>query len=146
MPRIYDYQEYQSKKNKAVTSEFTFSCEIGYLDVNITGKPPEISDVDELECEIEYRVGIDRNKKGISDLNFIINSIELELKVDDHPNDMIEFEFDVVPGENIDHSQVIVRKLENLIPCEPTKVSINMMKSMNPKDFKIEVFFGKDEK
>jgi hypothetical protein len=145
MPRIYDYEEYQNNKVKKVTTEYTFMCEIEYLDVNIINKPPELSNVDSINCEIEYLVDVDRNKKGIADLNFKVESIELEIETDDGPNEPDKKEFDVVPGENIPHTSVMCRKLSKLIPCEPSKLNIDMRKSMNPKDFKIDVFFGRDE-
>ncbi len=145
MPRIYDYGSFSSGKNKNVSSEMTFTCELAYLDVEVVNRPPEITDVDSLELEIEYQVSIERSKDGIQDLNFKISNMEVEIKVDDYPNDQKEFEFDLAPGENIPLPNIIVRKGSKLIPAQPTFARINMMKSMNTMDFRIEVLFGHDE-
>ena len=145
MPRIYDYESYNSDNKKKVTSEYTFSCELEYLDVDVINRPPEVSDIDGLDCEVEYTISIDRNKKGINDINFQINNIELEIKTDDYPNEPNEIELDIVPDENIPLSSVHCRKLSKLIPSKPSKAVIDMKKSMNPKDFRIEVFFGENE-
>ncbi len=145
MSRIYDYGSFSSGKNKNVSSEMTFTCELAYLDVEVVNRPPEITDVDSLELEIEYQVSIERSKDGIQDLNFKISNMEVEIKVDDYPNDQKEFEFDLAPGENIPPPNIIVRKGSKLIPAQPTFARINMMKSMNTMDFRIEVLFGHDE-
>ncbi len=145
MSRIYDYGSFSSGKNKNVSSEMTFTCELAYLDVEVVNRPPEITDVDSLELEIEYQVSIERSKDGIQDLNFKISNMEVEIKVDDYPNDQKEFEFDLAPGENIPLPNIIVRKGAKLIPAQPTFARINMMKSMNTMDFRIEVLFGHDE-
>jgi hypothetical protein len=145
MPRIYDYGAFSTGKNKNVSSEMTFTCELAYLDVEVVNRPPEITDVDSLELEIEYQVSIERSKEGIQDLNFKISNMEVEIKVDDYPNDQKEFEFDLAPGENIPLPNIIVRKGSKLIPAQPTFARINMMKSMNTMDFRIEVLFGHDE-
>jgi|LakMenE18May11ns_1017448.scaffolds.fasta_scaffold9690029_2 hypothetical protein len=145
MSRIYDYGSFSSGKNKNVSSEMTFTCELAYLDVEVVNRPPEITDVDSLELEIEYQVSIERSKDGIQDLNFKISNMEVEIKVDDYPNDQKEFEFDLAPGENIPLPNIIVRKGSKLIPAQPTFARINMMKSMNTMDFRIEVLFGHDE-
>lgn len=145
MPRIYDYTQYNNSKSKTVSSEYSFSCELDFLDVELINRPPELVNVDDKECEIEYVVAIGRSKSGVQDLNFRIHSIELELKVDAYPDPAKEFEFDIVPGENIDHSSVLCKKGERLIPCDPTSIVIDMRKSMNPKDFKVDVFFGSND-
>ena len=145
MSRIYDYGSFSSGKNKNLSSEMTFTCELAYLDVEVVNRPPEITDVDSLELEIEYQVSIERSKDGIQDLNFKISNMEVEIKVDDYPNDQKEFEFDLAPGENIPLPNIIVRKGSKLIPAQPTFARINMMKSMNTMDFRIEVLFGHDE-
>jgi hypothetical protein len=145
MSRIYDYSSFSSGKNKNVSSELSFTCELDYLDVEVVNRPPEITDVDGLELEIEYQVSIERSKEGIQDMNFKIDTIEIEIKVDDYPNDEKEFEFDLAPGENIPVQNITIKKGSKLIPAQPTFARINMMKSMNVMDFRIEVLFGKDE-
>lgn len=143
-PKIQDYGAFSSQKKKLVSSEYTFSAEIGYLDINVTNRPPELSDIDDIKCEIEYDAVIGRKKSGIEDLMFIVKLIELEIKVDDYPNDSKEYEFDVFPGGNIDQNSVVVKKREKLIPSAPTMLNIDMRKSMNVQDFKIDVYFGYD--
>jgi hypothetical protein len=145
MPRIHDYVSFDNSKGRRVSSEYSFSHELGYLDIDLINRPPELVDVDEKECEIEYSVSIGRSKSGIQDLKFQIDNIELELKVDSYPDPPKEYEMDIVPGENIDMSSVLCKKARNLIPCNPTKVVVDMRKSMNPKDFKIDVLFGENE-
>lgn len=145
MSRISDYSSFSSQKSKKISSEHIFTQALNFLDIELVNRPPELADVDSAECEIEYEVGIDRVKSGIVDLSFSITNIEMDLGVDDYPNEQKEFEFDIVPGENIDHTSVFCRKMEKLIPCEPTKIRIDMKKSMNTQDFKIEVFFGNGE-
>ena len=143
-PRIQDYGAFNVQKKKLVSSEYSFTSEIGFLDINITNRPPELSDIDDIRCEVEYDSSIDRKKSGIEDIRFKVKLIELEIKVDDYPNEPKEFEFDVFPGGNIDQNSVIIKKLEKLIPSSPTMLNIDMRKSMNVSDFKIEVCFGND--
>jgi hypothetical protein len=145
MPRIYDYNSFSSGKNKSVMKEFSFSAELDFLEVEIVGRPAEISDIDSKKCEIDYELSLERQKSGLSGINFVIKEIELELKVDDYPNDPLEFEFDIVPGENIEYNSVVVKRMEKLIPSSPSLIRIDMKKSMNVKDFKIEVYFGSDD-
>lgn len=145
MSRISDYSSFNSSKNKRTSHELSFTCELDYLEVEVVNRPPEITDVDSLECEIAYHVSIERSKEGIQDITFRIENIELEVKVDDYPNEEKEFEFDITPGENLPFQNLIVRKGEKLIPSQPTLARVNMMKSMNVADFRIEILFGRDE-
>jgi hypothetical protein len=118
MPRIDDYISFSSNKKNRVSNEFSFSAELGMLDVEIVNRPPEISDVDSLECEIDYKAGIERKKEGIQDLAFSVDSIELEIKVDDYPNGQKEFEFDIVPDATIPLTSVIIQKGTRLVPTD----------------------------
>ena len=145
MSRIYDYGSFSSGKSNNVSSEFTFTVELGYLDVEVVNRPPEISDVDSLEFEVEYKVSVIRSKDGIDDLDFAVDNIELEIKVDDYPNEQKEFEFDLVPGTNMPIPSVIVKKGTKLIPCAPSSARVDMRKSMNVKDFRVEILFGEYE-
>lgn len=145
MPRIDDYISFSSSKKNNVSSEFAFSKELGMLDVQIVNRPPEISDVDALELEIEYKVSIARRKDGIQDLDFMVDSLELEIKVDDYPREEKEFEFDIVPDVNIAIPSVVIQKGSRLVPTDPTFARIDMRKSMNPKDFRIQILFGSNE-
>ncbi len=145
MPRIDDYISFSSNKKNKVSNEFSFSAELGLLDVQVVNRPPEISDVDSLECEIEYKAGIERRKEGILDISFYVESIELEIKVDDYPNDQKEFEFDIVPDATIPITSIMIQKGTRLIPTDPTFLRVDMRKSMNPKDFKVQILFGTNE-
>jgi hypothetical protein len=145
MPRIDDYISFSSNKKNNISNEFSFSAELGLLDVQVVNRPPEISDVDSLECEIEYKAGIERKKGGIQDISFFVESIELEIKVDDYPNEQKEFEFDIVPDATIPIPSVVIQKGTRLVPTDPTFLRIDMRKSMNPKDFKVQILFGTNE-
>jgi hypothetical protein len=145
MARIQDYNSYSVSKNKNFSSDHTFFCDLSFLDVELSNRPPELTDVDDLKCEIEYQVSIQRSKEGIQDLSFKISNIEIEIYCDQHPEPPKEFEFDIVPGENIDPSLILCKKGERIIPSNPVSVSIDMKRSMNPKDFYIVVFFGENE-
>lgn len=145
MSRISDYVSFNSSKNKTTSYELSFTCELDYLEVEVINRPPEITDVDSLECEIGYQVSIERSKEGIQDILFKIENIELEIKVDDYPNERKEFEFDITPGENLPAPNLIIKKGEKLIPGRPTFARVNMMKSMNVMDFRVEVLFGRNE-
>jgi hypothetical protein len=86
-----------------------------------------------------------RNKRGIDGIDFRIHKIELELSVDDYPNDKKTFEFEIQPGINIDPGLVIPDILSFVVPTYPRQITIDMRKSMEVKDFKIVVEFGRDE-
>jgi hypothetical protein len=144
MGRIQDYSLFSNQKKKVSSTDYSFTAELDYINVNIIGRPAEISDVDDIKCEIEYEVAIERKKGGIEDIQFKINLIELEIKVDDYPNENKEFEFDIVPGENVDFNSVQAKKMERIIPSYPSSILIDMRKSMNVGDFKIDVYFGSD--
>lgn len=145
MSRIYDYNTYSVSKNKNVSSDHTFSCELPFLDVELVNRPPELVNVDDIRCEIEYQVGVQRTKEGIQDLTFRISNIELEIQCDQYPDPPKEFEFDIVPGENINHSLILCKKGQKMVPSNPVSMTLDMKKSMNPKDFYIVVFFGENE-
>lgn len=143
--RIQDFDSYSVQKKKKFTSEYTFTSELNYVDVKLTNRPPELTNVDDLKCEVEYEISVERKKDGVQDIAFKINQIELELIVDDHPEDPKEFEFEIVPGENIDNNLVKIRKGESLIPTNPTLLEINMGKSTKVADFRVSILFGKNE-
>lgn len=144
MARIEDYNSYTAGKSKNFSSENYFVAEMGYLNIVITGNPPEILDVDDASCEIEYEAIVSRNKSGIDGIDFRILKIELEIKVDDYPNDTKDFEFEINPGVNIDPALVIAEPLDHIIPTYPRIIRIDMRKSMDVKDFKVVVEFGKE--
>lgn len=144
MARVEDYNSYITGKSKNFTNENYFVASLKYTDIIIKGNPPEIIDVDDSKCEIEYEAVVSRNKMGINGIDFKILKIELEINVDDYPNEPKKFEFEIEPGINIDPSLVIENPLDFIIPTYPTEISIDMRKSMDVKDFKVVVEFGRD--
>ena len=55
------------------------------------------------------------------------------------------FEFEVEPGINIDPSMVVPDVLSYVVPTYPRQIIIDMRKSMEVKDFKVTVQFGRDD-
>jgi hypothetical protein len=145
MPKIEDYNSYISGKDKNFSNENYFVADLKYTDIIITGTPPEIKDVDDAKCEVEYEASVARNKRGIDGIEFKILKIELEISVDDYPNESKKFEFEINPGVNIDPALVVPDPLDYIIPTYPKQITINMRKSMEVKDFKVEVQFGRNE-
>ena len=145
MARVDDYNTYLSGKSKNFSNEHYFICDLKYTDIIGKGNPPEIMNVDDAKCEVEYEAAVTRNKAGIDGVDFQIHRIELEIDVDDYPNDKKTFEFEIETGVNIDPAMVIVEKLDYIIPTYPKRITIDMRKSMEVKDFKVVVEFGRDE-
>ena len=143
--RVEDYNSYISGKDKNFSNEHYFISDLKYTDIIVKGNPPQIQDVDDAKCEIEYEAIVARNKRGIDGIDFRIHKIELELSVDDYPNDKKTFEFEIQPGINIDPGLVIPDILSFVVPTYPRQITIDMRKSMEVKDFKIVVEFGRDE-
>jgi len=77
--RIEDYNSYISGKNQNFSSENYFIADLKYTDIIVTGKPPEIRDIDDSKCEVEYEAIVNRNKRGIDGIEFNILKIELEI-------------------------------------------------------------------
>jgi hypothetical protein len=144
MARVEDYNSYISGKNRNFSNENYFVADLKYTDIIIKGNPPELMDVDDSKCEIEYQAIVSRNKRGIDGIDFGILKIELEISVDDYPNDPKIFEFEIEPGINIDPGLVIAEPLDFIVPTYPKEIVIDMRKSMDVKDFKITVEFGRD--
>jgi len=143
--RVEDYNSYTSGKDKNFSNEHYFISDLKYTDIIVKGNPPQIQDVDDAKCEIEYEAIVTRNKRGIDGIDFRIHKIELELSVDDYPNDKKTFEFEIQPGINIDPGLVIPDILSFVVPTYPIQIIIDMRKSMEVKDFKVVVEFGRDE-
>ena len=144
MSRVEDYNSYFAGKNKNFSNEHYFISSLGYTDISVLGNPPEITNVDDAKCEIEYEAVVARNTKGIDGIDFKIHRIEIEISVDDYPNDKKTFDFEIDPGININPAMVMVNPLEYIVPTYPTQITIDMRKSMEVKDFKITVNFGKE--
>ena len=143
--RVEDYNSYISGKDKNFSNEHYFISDLKYTDIIVKGNPPQIQDVDDARCEIEYEAIVTRNKRGIDGIDFRIHKIELELSVDDYPNDKQTFEFEIQPEINIDPGLVIPDILSFVVPTYPRQIIIDMRKSMEVKDFKVVVEFGRDE-
>jgi hypothetical protein len=143
--RVEDYNSYIAGKDKNFSNDHYFISDLKYTDIIVKGNPPQIQDVDDAKCEIEYEAIVARNKRGIDGIDFRIHKIELELSVDDYPNDKKTFEFEIQPGINIDPGLVIPDILSFVVPTYPRQITIDMRKSMEVKDFKIAVEFGRDE-
>lgn len=144
MARVEDYNTYISGKDKNFSNENYFISDLKYTEIYVTGNPPEMMDVDDSKCEIEYEAIVSRNKRGIDGIQFNILKIELEIKVDDYPNEPKTFEFEIEPGVNINPGLVVAESLDYIVPTYPTEISIDMRKSMDVKDFKVNVQFGRD--
>jgi len=144
MARIEDYNSYVSGKNKNFSNENYFVADLKYTEIYIKGNPPEMIDVDDAKCEVEYEAVVSRNKRGIDGIDFRILRIELEIKVDDYPNEPKSFEFEIEPSINIDPSLVVADPLDYVVPTYPTEIEIDMRKSMEVKDFRVVVQFGRD--
>lgn len=144
MARIDDYNSYISGKDRNFSNENYFVADLKYTDILIKGNPPELMDVDDSKCEIEYEAIVSRNKRGIDGIEFRVLKIELEINVDDYPNEPKTFEFEIEPGINIDPALVIADPMDYIIPTYPQEIIIDMRKSMDVKDFKVIVEFGRD--
>jgi hypothetical protein len=143
MSRIYDYNQFSSKKNR-IGGDFTFGQKLLYTEIDLFNRPEEWSDLDDKKAFVEYSVDIEVRKSGIAGLQFRINLIELEFSVDDDPNPHKEFDFDLVPGKNVDFSQLEDDPKDFVIPTYPSNLEIDMNKSTEPVKWKIKVSFGHD--
>ena len=143
--RVEDYNSYIAGKDKNFSNDHYFISDLKYTDIIVKGNPPQIQDVDDAKCEIEYEAIVARNKRGIDGIDFRIHKIELELSVDDYPNDKKTFEFEIQPGINIDPGLVIPDILSFVVPTYPRQITIDMRKSMEVRDFKVVVEFGRHE-
>ena len=143
MSRIYDYNQFSSKKNR-IGGDYTFGQDLKSMDIDLYNRPDDWQDLDDYKAFVEYSVDVEVRKSGIEGLMFRINMIELEFTVDDYPNESKEFDFDLVPGKNIDFSQLEANPLEYVIPTYPSNLTIDMNKSTEPIKWKITVSFGND--
>lgn len=142
MPRIYDYGTFSSAKNQSLGGNYNFGMKMDYVDIDIHNRPDEYDDINEASAFIEYSVSLGIRKNGISDINFGINSVELEFKTEDYPNPPKEFDIDLIPGKTIDIGQVQADVEDYKIPTYPSGLVINMNKSTDPKKFDVTVKFG----
>ena len=142
MSRIYDYNSFSSNKSGSNRGEYNFGMEMRYVDIDILNRPDEYDSISDAKAFVEYSLKMDVRKEGIDNINFSLNSVELEFRVDDYPNPDKEFDIDLIPGRTIDIGQMKADTGEALIPTYPTKLRINMNGSTDPKKYDVEVYFG----
>jgi hypothetical protein len=146
MARIYDYNAFSDNRSGGGNNDYSFGCEMKYVDIDIFGRPEEYENLSDAKAFIEYSVDLIIKRAGIDSLIFKVNSIEFEFEIDDYPNGTKEFDIDLIPGKTIDFSQIKTETQDNSIPTYPDKLEINMNKSTDPKNFDISVYFGNDNK
>jgi len=144
--KVNDYSTFSSnkKKNKNFNTDMEFTAEVRYIDLDIHNRPTELTNVSSIECEIDYKARILTGESGIDAIEFAVSTIELEFMVDNHPHKNKEIEIDIIAGKNISQESIVPISGDIPVPSAPTRVEVDMAKSMNPKDFKITVFFGQD--
>jgi len=142
--RVHDYQEFSSKKDKSFNTNMEFCSDLKYIDISVFNRPKELENLNGIECEIDYAVGVNSSKTGIDSLSFDIRSIELELMKDNFPSEDIEYEFDLIPGKNIPKENIKYVVENVVIPSDPTRIEVDMNKSSDSKDFLVTVTFGTD--
>lgn len=140
--RIYDYSAFTDSKKPTNTNDYTFGVELGYTDIDIHNRPEEYADISDAKIFIDYSVNLIIKKSGIDSIDMVVNAMELDFEIDDYPNDSREFDIDLIPGRTIDYNQISIDKGEVLIPSYPKSVEIDMGKSTDAKNFKINVVFG----
>ena len=143
--RIQDYNQFASlNPRKNSRGEYSFSCSLGITDISIEGAPDEMGDVSDMKATIEYSVNVLANKEGIESIGFSVDMIELEIETDNYPDGTKEMDLDIAPGQNIEVGRVRAHNLEQSLPTYPSRMEINMNKSLNVSNFVISVYFGKD--
>jgi len=144
MSRVFDYNSFASGRVKSFNTNMTFSCDVRQIDVDLYNVPEELRNISSVDCEVEYEISVISSKTGISDIGFIVREIELEIKVDSHPDPDTEYEIDILPGKNCQNESIICEKGDRLIPSDPSRVEIDMGGSILPRDFRVKVTFGSD--
>jgi hypothetical protein len=144
MALIYDYSAFSNQKKVANSNQYTFGVKMEATDIDIHNRPEEFENITDRKAFVDYSVNIDVSKSGIEGISFVINSIEIELEVDDYPNDTKEIDFDIIPGKTLDFNQVSAIAKDNVIPSYPSGLEIDMGKSTDTREYKVTVYFGKD--
>ena len=142
MPKIYDYGSFSDNKSKFSDTRNKFGCEMSFVDIDITGKPKEFRDINDVKVFIEYSTEILSNKRGIEGINFSVNSIELIMDIETSLGKQDEIDFDLIPGKTIDYGQVKYSVNDFVIPSYPTNIQINMNGFTDPARFDVMVYFG----
>jgi len=144
MGQIYDYSAFSNQKKVSNSNQYTFGIKMEAVDIDIHNRPDDFENIADRKAFIDYSVNIDVSKGGIEGISFVVNSIEVEIEVDDYPNDTKEIDFDIIPGKTLDYNQVSAVAKDNVIPSYPTGLEIDMCKSTDTREYKVTVYFGKD--
>jgi hypothetical protein len=143
--RIQDYNQFASvNPRKNSRGEYSFSSSLGITDISIENAPDDMGDVSDVKATVEYSVNVVANKEGIDSLGFSVDMIELEVETDNYPDGTKELDLDIAPGQNIEKERIREYTLEQALPSYPSRMEINMNKSLNVSNFTISVYFGKD--
>jgi hypothetical protein len=142
MTRIYDYGSFSNNKSSFSDSKNKFGSEISFIDIDIIGKPKEFIDISDAKVFLEYSTNIRSNKRGLEGVDFMIDSIELILKVETPKGIEEEIDFDLIPGKTIDYGQVKYTVNDFPIPSYPSSIEINMNGFTDPSKFDVMVYFG----
>lgn len=143
---VYDYEKFysQNKKDQNFDTKLKFNAILENFEINTFNRPKEFKEIKDIKCDIEYRADIISSTGGITSINFIVDSIEISIKIDDYPKRDIEYEFDLIPNNNINTHNIITLKGNELLPSDPSNIEIDFNNSTNLKDFEIRITFGND--
>jgi hypothetical protein len=142
MSRIYDYGSFSNNKSSFSDTRNKFGSSISLIDIDITGKPKEFIDINDVKVFLEYSTSIRSNKRGLEGVDFMIDSIELVMKVETANGNEDEIDFDLIPGKTIDYGQVKYTVNDFPIPSYPENIEINMNGFTDPSKFDVMVYFG----
>lgn len=143
--RIQDYNQFASvNPRKNSRGEYSFSSSLGITDIVIENAPDDMGEVSDVKATIEYSVNVMANKEGIDSISFLVDLIELEVEVDNYPEGTKELDLDIAPGQNIERERIREYSLEQILPTYPSRMEVNMNRSLNVSNFVVSVYFGKD--
>lgn len=143
--RIQDYNQFASvNPRKNSRGEYSFSSSLGITDIVIENAPDDMGEVSDVKATIEYSVNVMANKEGIDSISFLVDMIELEVEVDDYPEGTKGLDLDIAPGQNIERERIREYSLEEILPTYPSRMEVNMNRSLNVSNFVVSVYFGKD--
>jgi hypothetical protein len=140
MPRIYDFNNFSSSSGGR--EEYQFNSALEYIDIDVTNPPEDMRNLQTCTAEIRYKALIKIGKNGIDDIDFSVLDIDLRMEMDDYPNETLVEEIEIKPGVNIPSDQILISKSDQLIPSQPSNLSIDMRNSNDPAKFMIAVTFG----
>ena len=143
--RIQDYNQFASvNPRKNSRGEYSFSSSLGITDIVIENAPDDMGEVSDIKASIDYSVNVMADKEGIDSVGFSVDMIELEIEVDNYPEGTKELDLDIAPGQNIERDRIKEYSLEQILPTYPSRIEVNMNKSLNVSNFIVSVYFGKD--